>query len=80
MSVNHHLAHASLELVKAMDKMSDESLPKEISDVVKLHAKLAVGSSLKYYLELDIKKNISRFLYIYNKSVNLHSYYTSWLT
>lgn len=46
MSVYNHLAHASIELVKAMDKMSDESLPKEISDVVKLHAKLAVGSSL----------------------------------
>ena len=28
-----------------MDKGAEESLPKEIADVVKLHAKLAVGSA-----------------------------------
>ena len=45
MSELGHLAHAAYELVEALDKMTDESLPQEISDVVKLHAKLAVGSA-----------------------------------
>ena len=45
MSELGHLAHAAYELVEALDKMTDDSLPQEISDVVKLHAKLAVGSA-----------------------------------
>lgn len=45
MSELSHLAHAAYELVEALDKMADESLPQEIADVVKLHAKLAVGSA-----------------------------------
>lgn len=45
MSGNSHLIHAAYELVEALDKMADDTLPKDIADVVKLHAKLAVGSA-----------------------------------
>lgn len=40
-----HLFHAAKELVEALDKQVESALPKEIADVVKLHAKLAVGSA-----------------------------------
>lgn len=40
-----HLMHVAKELVILMDKAADKSLPKEISDVVKLHSKIAVGSA-----------------------------------
>ena len=39
------MLHAAYELVQSLDKMTDDSLPQEIADVVKLHAKLAVGSA-----------------------------------
>lgn len=45
MSELNHLLHAAYELVQSLDKMTDDSLPQEIADVVKLHAKLAVGSA-----------------------------------
>lgn len=45
MSEINHLLHAAYELVQSLDKMTDDSLPQEIADVVKLHAKLAVGSA-----------------------------------
>lgn len=40
-----HLIHVAKELVVLMDKAADKSLPQEISNVVKLHSKLAVGSA-----------------------------------
>ena len=40
-----HLLHTAYELVEALDKTTDSALPQEIADVVKLHAKLAVGSA-----------------------------------
>lgn len=40
-----HLMHVAKELVVLMDKAADKSLPREISDVVKLHSKIAVGSA-----------------------------------
>lgn len=45
MSDLSHLAHAAYELVEVLDKAADDALPIEIADVVKLHAKLAVGSA-----------------------------------
>ena len=39
------LIHVAVELTKLLDKTADSTLPKEIVDVVKLHAKLAVGSA-----------------------------------
>ena len=39
------LIHVAVELTKLLDKTADVTLPKEIVDVVKLHAKLAVGSA-----------------------------------
>ena len=45
MSELHHLYHAAHELVESLDKMTEEALPQEIANVVKLHAKLAVGSA-----------------------------------
>lgn len=45
MDVDHKLLEAAIELLKLMDKTTDENLPKEIADVVKLHSKLAVGSA-----------------------------------
>lgn len=46
MSDLSHLAHAAIELVEALDRQAEESLPSEIANIVKLHAKLAVGSAL----------------------------------
>lgn len=43
--IDKHLAHACKELVEAMDSAADKIYPNEISDVVKLHSKLAVGSA-----------------------------------
>ena len=40
-----HLLHIAVKLVEAMDKGKEEALPQEIADVVKLHAKIAVGSA-----------------------------------
>lgn len=40
-----HLAHVAKELVILMVKAADKSHPMEISDVVKLHSKIAVGSA-----------------------------------
>lgn len=39
------LMHIAIELVEAMDKAADASLPQEIVNIVKLHSKLAVGSA-----------------------------------
>lgn len=39
------LMQVSVELVKALDKAADTTLPKEIVEVVKLHSKIAVGSA-----------------------------------
>lgn len=46
MDVDGKLLKNSVKLVKLMDKAADTALPHEIVDVVKLHSKLAVGSSL----------------------------------
>lgn len=37
--------HVAKELVELLDKAADSTLPKDIVDIVKLHAKLAVGSA-----------------------------------
>lgn len=42
---NGNLIQAAYELVRVLDKAADDALPQEIADVVKLHAKLAVGSA-----------------------------------
>lgn len=42
---NTHLLHTAIELVEALNKSADKMLPKEISDVVKLHSGIAVGSA-----------------------------------
>ncbi len=42
---NSNLIQVAKELVIALDKVADDTLPQEIADVVKLHAKLAVGSA-----------------------------------
>jgi uncharacterized protein (DUF697 family) len=46
MSEMSHLLHLAKELVEVLDRQAESSLPQEIADVVKLHAKLAVGSAL----------------------------------
>ena len=45
MDTDQKLLKMSIKLVKLFDKMADESLPRQIVDVVKLHSKLAVGSA-----------------------------------
>ena len=45
MNIDQNLLESSYELLKAMDKTADACLPKEITDVVKLHSKLAVASA-----------------------------------
>ncbi|MBQ0015966.1 MAG: hypothetical protein KBT04_03155 [Bacteroidales bacterium] len=42
---NTHLLHTAIELVEVLNKSADKMLPKEISDVVKLHSGIAVGSA-----------------------------------
>lgn len=39
------LLRSAKNLVETMDKMADKNLPEEITEIVKLHAKLAVGSA-----------------------------------
>lgn len=43
--VDEHIMREASRLVELLDKQSDNLLPKEITDVVKLHSKLAVGSA-----------------------------------
>lgn len=43
--IDEHLLHACKELLEAMDTTADKIYPNDISDVVKLHSKLAVGSA-----------------------------------
>ena len=45
MNIDHKLLESSLKLVELMDLTADTYLPQEITDVVKLHSKLAVGSA-----------------------------------
>lgn len=45
MNVDQKLAEAAVKLCGLMDKAADKALPKEISNVVKLHSKMAVGSA-----------------------------------
>lgn len=46
MSVDRHLLDASKHLLQAMDKVSDDALPEEISEIVKFHAKGAAAAAL----------------------------------
>ncbi len=45
MDTDQKLMKAAIKLVQLMDKTADKNLPQEIANVVKLHSKLAVGSS-----------------------------------
>lgn len=45
MSKESDLVKTAYDLVQLLDKAADDTLPEEIADVVKLHAKLAVGSA-----------------------------------
>ena len=45
MNVDEKLLKSAVKLVQLMDKTADKNLPQEIANVVKLHSKLAVGSS-----------------------------------
>lgn len=42
---NEKLIRTAIDLVQLLDKAADATLPNEIVDIVKLHAKLAVGSA-----------------------------------
>lgn len=46
MDTDQKLLKMSIKLVKLFDKVADDTLPRQIVDVVKLHSKLALGSSL----------------------------------
>lgn len=45
MNIDEKLLRSSFKLIKLMDKTADSYLPQKITDVVKLHSKLAVGSA-----------------------------------
>ena len=45
MTSEQKLLKVSIKLVQALDKGADEMLPQQIVEIVKLHSKLAVGSS-----------------------------------
>mgnify|MGYP000000196235 FL=1 len=45
MNIDQKLLETSYDLLQAMDKTADACLPREITDVVKLHSKLAVASA-----------------------------------
>lgn len=49
-----HLLHIAKELVEALDKETEQHLPIEIADVVKLHSKIAVGAAWIPIPGLDI--------------------------
>jgi uncharacterized protein (DUF697 family) len=40
-----HLFKAATELAQALDRVADQNLPTRLADLVKLHAKIAVGSA-----------------------------------
>lgn len=54
MTSEQQLLKAAVNLVKALDKGADQMLPQSIVDVVKLHSKLAVGSSFIPVPGLDL--------------------------
>ena len=54
MTSEQQILKAAVDLVKALDKGADEMLPQSIVDVVKLHSKLAVGSSFIPVPGLDL--------------------------
>lgn len=54
MSSEQQLLKASIKLVQALDKGADKILPQQIVDIVKLHSKLAVGSSFIPVPGLDL--------------------------
>ena len=54
MSSEQQLLKASIKLVQALDKGADKILPQKIVDIVKLHSKLAVGSSFIPVPGLDL--------------------------
>jgi hypothetical protein len=41
-----HLLKTAVELVEALNRMADKNLPKQLADLVKVHAAIAVGSAL----------------------------------
>ena len=45
MDSDQKLLKVAIKLVEALDKEADKCLPKDVSDVVKLHSKIAVGSA-----------------------------------
>ncbi len=54
MTSEQQILKAAVDLVKALDKGADQMLPQSIVDVVKLHSKLAVGSSFIPVPGLDL--------------------------
>lgn len=54
MTSEQQLLKASVKLVNALDKGADQMLPQSIVDIVKLHSKLAIGSSFIPVPGLDI--------------------------
>jgi uncharacterized protein (DUF697 family) len=46
MSSDHHILHAAEKLVHAVNEVVDESLPKEIAEIVKMHATGAAAASV----------------------------------
>lgn len=54
--------HVAKELVVLMDKVADKSLPKEISDIVKLHSQIAVGSTWIPVPDADVACRSSQYL------------------
>jgi uncharacterized protein (DUF697 family) len=40
-----HLIKAAMKLAQAADKIADQNLPEKLAEMVKLHAKIAVGSA-----------------------------------
>jgi len=74
MSANQKLFDAAIHLVEAMDRVADKTLPKEINEIVKEHAKLAIGSSLIPIPGVDIAASATSIWSMYiriNKKIQI---------
>ena len=74
MTSEQQLLKASVRLVQALDKGADQMLPQEIVGIVKLHSKLAVGSSFIPVPGLDMAGAAGSIWSMYlriNKKINI---------
>lgn len=71
---DQQLVQAAFKLVQAADKMADANLPEKLADIVKLHAKIAVGGAVLPIPGADIAVTATNIWTMYariNKGLDL---------